>query len=119
MLDGAKAGSLVLMDEMGSGTDPMQGAALAQSLLEVTQSNADNNIFIYIYLYIPGMYHHPGMVERSPSVTMLVAGVVHTPGRSSTDQIGHLQIDRLDPFLSVGSCCAGSVQYRSNAGNTC
>lgn len=35
MLSGAKAGSLVLMDEMGSGTDPMQGAALAQSLLEV------------------------------------------------------------------------------------
>ncbi|CAM9712037.1 unnamed protein product, partial [Hapterophycus canaliculatus] len=35
VLSGAKAGSLVLMDEMGSGTDPMQGAALAQSLLEV------------------------------------------------------------------------------------
>lgn len=34
VLSGAKAGSLVLMDEMGSGTDPMQGAALAQSLLE-------------------------------------------------------------------------------------
>ena len=52
MLDGAKAGSLVLMDEMGSGTDPMQGAALAQSLLEVTQPNADNNIYIYIYIYL-------------------------------------------------------------------
>lgn len=36
VLSGAKAGSLVLMDEMGSGTDPMQGAALAQSLLEVS-----------------------------------------------------------------------------------
>lgn len=35
VLSGARAGSLVLMDEMGSGTDPMQGAALAQSLLEV------------------------------------------------------------------------------------
>ncbi|CAM9171787.1 unnamed protein product, partial [Ectocarpus sp. 8 AP-2014] len=34
VLSGARAGSLVLMDEMGSGTDPMQGAALAQSLLE-------------------------------------------------------------------------------------
>lgn len=39
VLSGAKAGSLVLMDEMGSGTDPMQGAALAQSLLEVSQSD--------------------------------------------------------------------------------
>lgn len=36
VLSGAKIGSLVLMDEMGSGTDPMQGAALAQSLLEVS-----------------------------------------------------------------------------------
>ncbi|CAM9965893.1 unnamed protein product, partial [Choristocarpus tenellus] len=35
VLEGARAGALVLMDEMGSGTDPMQGAALAQSLLEV------------------------------------------------------------------------------------
>ncbi|CAM9715021.1 unnamed protein product [Discosporangium mesarthrocarpum] len=34
VLEGAKAGALVLMDEMGSGTDPLQGAALAQSLLE-------------------------------------------------------------------------------------
>lgn len=37
VLSGAKVGSLVLMDEMGSGTDPMQGAALAQALLEVSQ----------------------------------------------------------------------------------
>lgn len=28
--------SLVLMDEMGSGTDPAQGVAIAQALLEVT-----------------------------------------------------------------------------------
>lgn len=41
VLSGAKAGSLVLMDEMGSGTDPMQGAALAQSLLEVSNGVLD------------------------------------------------------------------------------
>lgn len=41
VLSGARAGSLVLMDEMGSGTDPMQGAALAQSLLEVCKKNTN------------------------------------------------------------------------------
>lgn len=43
VLSGAKAGSLVLMDEMGSGTDPMQGAALAQSLLEVSNGTCSNS----------------------------------------------------------------------------
>jgi len=39
VLDNSKEGSLVLMDEMGSGTDPSQGAALAQSLLETLLEN--------------------------------------------------------------------------------
>ena len=34
VLDRCKSNSLVLMDEMGSGTDPKQGVALARSLLE-------------------------------------------------------------------------------------
>lgn len=44
VLSGARAGSLVLMDEMGSGTDPMQGAALAQSLLEVWKKKRKNAV---------------------------------------------------------------------------
>ena len=35
ILEGAGPGSLVLMDEMGTGTDPSEGAALARALLEV------------------------------------------------------------------------------------
>lgn len=34
LLDDADAGSLVLIDEMGTGTDPAEGAALARSVLE-------------------------------------------------------------------------------------
>ncbi len=34
ILDGADAGCLVLMDEMGTGTDPTEGAALARAILE-------------------------------------------------------------------------------------
>jgi DNA mismatch repair protein MutS2 len=34
ILDGAGPGTLVLIDEMGSGTDPSEGAALARALLE-------------------------------------------------------------------------------------
>lgn len=34
ILEGAGPGTLVLMDEMGTGTDPAEGAALARSLLE-------------------------------------------------------------------------------------
>ena len=35
IVEGADADTLVLIDELGSGTDPAEGAALSQSILEV------------------------------------------------------------------------------------
>ncbi len=35
ILEGAGSGTLVLMDEMGTGTDPSEGAALARAILEI------------------------------------------------------------------------------------
>jgi DNA mismatch repair protein MutS2 len=40
ILQGAGPASLILLDELGSGTDPVEGSALAQSILEYAQSRS-------------------------------------------------------------------------------
>lgn len=44
VLEGVQAGSLVLLDELGAGTDPTEGAALAQSILEYLHNSGARTI---------------------------------------------------------------------------
>jgi len=66
ILEDAGPGSLVLLDELGSGTDPSEGAALAMSVLEEIHSRgAVSFVTTHLGSLKIFVHEHPGMVNAS------------------------------------------------------
>jgi len=65
VLQEAGACSLVLMDELGAGTDPTEGAALAQAILEKLQDNGAKTIVTTHYNKLKEFAYSRGRVENA------------------------------------------------------
>lgn len=93
ILDTAGQHSLILLDELGSGTDPSQGSAIAMGVLEHLRENGTSTIVTTHHAAVKNFgYTHKGAVNASvafDSVTMrptyeIVQGV---PGESHAIEI--------------------------------
>ena len=108
------AGSLVLLDELGSGTDPSQGSAIAMGVLEYLRSRGISTIVTTHHAAVKNFgYTHEGAVNASvafDSVTMrptyeIIQGV---PGESHAVEIaqscglGDEIIGRAEEYLQNG-----------------
>ena len=66
ILDSLEPGCLVLLDELGAGTDPMEGAALAVSLLEHLHGSGACTMATTHYGELKAFaYSHPGVINAS------------------------------------------------------
>lgn len=130
----ADARSLVLLDELGAGTDPVEGAALAQAILESLYERKTLTVATTHYSEIKAFaLMHPGMqnasmefdVDRLCPTYRLFVGI---PGKSNAFEIsrrlglGGEVIERAQAFLKKRDVVFENVlseaeQARKNAEN--
>lgn len=132
ILNNADENSLVLMDELGSGTDPTEGAALAMSILEFLFRNGTKVVATTHYSELKSFaYNKAGYINASvefdvetlsPTYRLLMG----TPGKSNAFEISRklgLQgeiIDRANSFLSqdeqqVAQLITGLEEHKQQA----
>ena len=70
ILDLADRDSLVLIDELGSGTDPAEGAALAVAILSRLHKRGIRTLATTHYVQIKTL-HLPQMAFRMPAVNLM------------------------------------------------
>jgi DNA mismatch repair protein MutS2 len=116
-LDGAASQDLVLIDEIGTGTDPQEGAALAMSVLEVLTSRGALTIVTTHQGTLKAFAHEtPGMANGSmafdtETLTPTYKFRPHLPGSSYAFEIAK-RMGLTDTIITRSRSLMGSQAHR-------
>ena len=116
--------SLVLLDELGAGTDPTEGAALAQSILEKLHASGAKTIATTHYSDLKDFAFNRDRVENASvdfdavTLTPTFRLSIGKPGRSNAFEIAtrlglpNQLVDRAKDFLTAEQVQAGELMRR-------